>query len=468
MANAITYKDIFLSLPGVLHLKKLVIQENVGYHIVMSLQAIMNAELDDYAFYDLPETISLNYFQNNQEKILFKGVISSAVLKKDGGNRIIEIVASDATYWMDIDRKTRCFQNIEKTVSEVIAEIMKGYGESDSLCNIPDRPIGELIFQYEETDWEFLKRFLSKYNESLYPAATFETIHFQAGIATQNEDVNWDYYPYQKNKDFSRLAYLSKNGFTELLPAQFTFYRLENHDVVALGSQIRYKGNLLYVSRIKRELNNGLLVNTYELKQKEAMLIERFYNSRLTGISQYATVVNTQRDRVQVVMQKDLIAESCYWYPFSSVSSSSDGSGWYCMPEKGESVRVYFPTENESEAYVITCVKGHAPAGEQDPMGNPSVRSISTDAGNLVQFNDDGILIEAKTGDASISLKNSGEIIVSGPLKIDLSPTTSCSLSAKTINCETSGLVKVIDDSGVNITAGTAGVFLNAKEIHEN
>lgn len=35
MANAITYKDIFLSLPGVLHLKKLVIQENVGNHIVI-------------------------------------------------------------------------------------------------------------------------------------------------------------------------------------------------------------------------------------------------------------------------------------------------------------------------------------------------------------------------------------------------------------------------------------------------
>ena len=86
------------------------------------------------------------------------------VLKKDGGNRIIEIVASDATYWMDIDRKTRCFQNIEKTVSEVIAEIMKGYGESDSLCNIPDRPIGELIFQYEETDWEFLIRMASHFH----------------------------------------------------------------------------------------------------------------------------------------------------------------------------------------------------------------------------------------------------------------------------------------------------------------
>ena len=57
MANAITYKDIFLSLPGVLHLKKLVIQENVGNHIVMSLQAIMNAELDYDDILHFPEEI---------------------------------------------------------------------------------------------------------------------------------------------------------------------------------------------------------------------------------------------------------------------------------------------------------------------------------------------------------------------------------------------------------------------------
>lgn len=468
MASAITYKDIFLSLPGVLHLKKLVIYEDAGNHSVMYLQAIMNAELDDYVFYDLPETISLNYIQNNQDKILFKGVISNSIIKKNGENRIIELEAKDATYWMDIDRKTRCFQNTEMTVSEVISEIMKGYERSDSLCNITDKPIGELIFQYEETDWEFLKRFLSKYNDSLYPAATYETIHFQAGLAIQSEAVNWDNRPYQKKKDFSRFAYLTKNGFTDLLPVQFTSYCLENYDVIALGSQIPYKGNSLYISGITRELKNGLLVNTYELKQKEAMVIERFYNSRLTGISQYATVTNTQRDRVQVIMHNDLIAESCYWYPFSSVSASSDGSGWYCMPEKGESVRVYFPTENERDAYVITCVKGHAPEGDNDPMGNPAVRSISTDAGNLVQFNDEGILIETKTGNASISLKNNGEILVSGPQKIDLSSATSCSFSAKKINCETSGLAKIIDDSGADITAGTAGVFLHAKEIHEN
>lgn len=467
MASAITYKDIFLSLPGVLHLRKLVIHEEAGNHSVMYLQAIMNAELDDYAFYDLPETISLNYFQDNQEKILFKGVISNAALKKDGGNRILEIEAKDATYWMDLDRKTRCFQNTEMTVSGVIAEIMKGYGRSDSLCNVPEQPIGELIFQYEETDWEFLKRFLSKYNDSLYPAATYETIHFQAGIATQTEDVNWDYRPYQKKKDFGLLAYLTKNGFNELLPVQFTSYCLESHDVVALGSQINYKGNSLYISGIKRELKNGLLANTYELKQREAMVVERFYNSRLTGISQYATVVNTQRDRVQAVMHNDLIAQSCYWYPFSSVSASSDGSGWYCMPEIGESVRVYFPTENERDAYVITCVKGHAPMGENDPMGNPSVRSISTDAGNQVQFTDEGILIKAKTGEAFVNLKNSGEVEVSGPLKIDLSPTANCSISAKMINFETSGKAYFVDDAGSHITV-TKPMFLHANEIFEN
>ena len=78
----------------------------------------------------------------------------------------------------------------------------------------------------------------------------------------------------------------------------------------------------------------------------------------------YAVAVNTQRDRLQAVMQNEALGENCYWFPFSSVSSSSDGSGWYCMPEPGESVRIYFPTAKEAEAYVITCIQGHAPAGK--------------------------------------------------------------------------------------------------------
>ena len=93
-----------------------------------------------------------------------------------------------------------------------------------------------------------------------------------------------------------------------------------------------------------------------------------------------------------------------YWFSFFTVAALSDGSGWYCMPEAGEDVRVYFPTVDEKEAYVVTAIKSHEPdAGNpNDPMGNPNVRNIQTAQGNQVQFAKKGVVIAA--GQVSVSV----------------------------------------------------------------
>ena len=468
MLNAITYKDIYLSLPGFIYIQNIKIEETPGKHGIIYVEAVMSEETDEFAFYEIPKTVSVNYKDQGVEKILFRGVINQCSLKSLGKYHILKIQAQDATYWMDIDRKNRCFQDINRTVADIIKEIMGGYKEGDFICNIPDKPVGELFFQYEETDWEFLNRLLSKYHECLYPSAIFQTIHYQAGVSIQEEMVNWDQLPYRKSKDFNRLEYLRQNGFDSLISTNFTVYSLESYDVISLGSQITYKGRSWYVSKVKRSLRNGLLINFYELRQKESMMRERYYNLRITGISASAVVADTQRDQVRVVMRKEVLGESCYWFPFSSVSSSSDGSGWYCMPEKGENVRIYFPTEREQECYVITCIQSHAPSGSSDPMGNPAVRSISTATENLVQFNDEGILIEAKKGGAKVSLGKEGEICLFAPGGIDLSPELKCSFEMKTMDCEAAASFQINDDAGASIIAGQAGVFLNGQEIYEN
>lgn len=468
MLNAITYKDIYLSLPGFLYIRKIKIEEWPGKHGTMYVEAVMTEETDKFAFYEIPETVSVNYRDHGTEQILFKGVISHKSLEAWGKYQVLKIQAKDATYWMDIDRKNRCFQDISRTVADIIGEIMNGYEKNDSICNIPDEPVGELLFQYEETDWEFLNRLLSKYHECLYPSAVYPTIHYQAGVSVQGEVVDWDRLPYRKRKDFGRLEDLKQNGFDSLLSANFTVYDLESYDVISLGSQIPYKGRSWYVSGIKRGLKDGLLINYYELRQKESMLRERYYNFRLTGTSAYAIVADTKRDRVQAIMQDEALGERCYWFPFSSVSSSSDGSGWYCMPEKGESVRLYFPTEKEREVYVITCIQSHAPTGADDPMGNPAVRSISTATENLVQFTKDGILIEAKKGGAKVSLGKEGEVCVFAPEGIDLSPEIKCSFGTKAMDCEAAVSLRLKDDAGAGVIAGPAGMFLNGQEIYEN
>ncbi len=467
MKDAITFKEIYLSIPGFLYIRDLEIREQPGKHSMITIEAVMEATNSEQLFFEIPEMLSVHYMVDGKERILFKGVISDCTLSIEGKYQILKIEARDATYWMDIDRKNRCFQNTNITVSEVMKEIMKGYGKSDFICNLPDEPIGELLFQYEETDWEFLNRFFSRYHDYLYPSATFQTIHYQAGCSIQDEKVFWDKLPFKKRKDFGQLEYLKRNGLYSLLSAQCLLYDLESYDIVSLGSRVYYRGNYWYISAIQRKLSHGLLVNSYELRQKESMWLERYYNSQLTGISMYAVAVNTQRDRLQAVMQNEALGENCYWFPFSSVSSSSDGSGWYCMPEPGESVRIYFPTAKEAEAYVITCIQGHAPAGKDDPMGNPDVRSISTDS-NLIQFDEDGILIAAKQGDAKVSLKKDGLVCISAPEGIDISPEAECKFSSNKVDFAATTSIQINDDSGASITAGAAGMFLNGQEIYEN
>ena len=76
-----------------------------------------------------------------------------------------------------------------------------------------------------------------------------------------------------------------------------------------------------------------------------------YFNQRLTGISIDGQIAAAKRDRVQEDMENDNGGKEGehYWFPYSTVASSPDGSGWYCMPENGESVRDYYPVADLKE-----------------------------------------------------------------------------------------------------------------------
>ena len=150
-------------------------------------------------------------------------------------------------------------------------------------------------------------------------------------------------------------------------------YFVDSYDMHTLGSRVIYKGAQWYISSLKRELKEGLLVCTYELRQKAAMFAVKQYNGRITGISVDGQTTEIKRDKVRVSINGDMTHEQgTYWFPFSTVAASSDGSGWYSMPEQGDSVRVYFPTWDEKEAYVITKHDSHMPASPGSSSGGAS------------------------------------------------------------------------------------------------
>lgn len=366
MGYAITYKDLYLSFGEVISMDKIEIIQEPNKHGTLLLSAVLDGEQDGEVFDTLPETVSVLYRIGEEEKILFKGMVAESSMERVGNHRQLELKAYDATYLLDTKRKTRSFQNTSRTNHSVIDEVMKEYPDCICTKNLPEEEIGRIWFQYEETDWEFLRRFLSHYSDSLYADATYYTARFQAGLSPEDIEVDWDSAPYRISKALEWYDYLSQNGFEEIKPEDFMEYSVDSFDLYTLGSRLTYKGRKWYIGGLKRVLSDGLLVSTYELKQREGLLKPHEYNQRITGISMDGKTVNVQNDKVQVTINGDMTTEQgTYWFPFSTVAASADGSGWYSMPEIGDSIRVYFPTCDEKEGYVITKHDSHMPSTDQ-------------------------------------------------------------------------------------------------------
>lgn len=483
--SAITYQDLALSIAQVDMFESLIITQVPKKHSKLEVSALLTGTLKEEEFYRIDDTVTITYKKGGNTKILFSGVIDKLSLEKDGGKRRIVITAFDHTWSMDQIRRKRLFQNPSMKIKEVVEEVLSSYPKSDFLFQIENKEIGQLFIQYEETDWEFLKRFLSNYKAIPYPEITHLTEKIQIGLQTKPSSYNFDSLPYEMIQDFESYYEKKKNGEENLTLLNNMGYRIESYDLVEIGDQIQYKGKAWYVSSVKRKLKKGLLVNTYELHQKERLQPVPYGNKKITGISIDGVVSDIRRNKVQVKMEIEAGngGSSNYWFPFSTVASSSDGSGWYCMPEKGESVRVYFPVENEKEGYVVTSIKAHEPqqsgatstgsagnqGGSSDPMGDPSVRNIQTEQNNQVQFKEDGVYIAAGEGNGSIVLKNDGTVVLDALQDIKITAGEMLNIIAKNeLNVKSQTKIQMMSDSGADIEIKQGEIALHGMTIVEN
>lgn len=94
----------------------------------------------------------------------------------------------------------------------------------------------------------------------------------------------------------------------------------------------------------------------YYLKTPAGNKVPRFYNHKATGASMNGNIIGVQADVVMVRLSSDENAGGAgtRWLNYSTVYSSPGGSGWYCMPEPGDTIRLYFPSADESDGYVAS------------------------------------------------------------------------------------------------------------------
>lgn len=428
------------------------IEEAPNQHGLLSVTATVEEQVKDYILFE-GKYASLLCAKKDEDGMepLFQGRILQMKVRTEGDAYYLFLTVITDSFLMDSQVHNCSFQDIAITSHQMIKLLMDFYPGSQMLISIPDQPVGQISVLYQETIWDFLKRFLSRYGACLYVDSTRQGICLRIGLQEVIKDVEWDRLPYVMKRD------TAPTDVEKQLKGQLV-YKVEAYDILPLGAQVLFHGKELYIGKVYRGLKNGLLVSQYHLYFKEGLGIKPYYNPNISGASINGVVTNIQRNQVQVQMETDALTscESQYLFPFSSVAASPDGSGWYCMPKAGDPVRIFFPVSDEREGYAISSIQGVPSPTADSPMGNPDLKDITAPDGKMVKFIENGILLSVGGGQGSITLTNDGKAAISTEKSVLIG-------AGEEVKITTDGELKL--SAGVKVTfASDGGSSMNLTE----
>lgn len=335
---------------------------------------------------------------------LFGGYVKDFSLLKIDGQKAVQISLESGTVLMDLIKRRLTYQDLTETYRNIVDGIVSKYINGVVVANYTaDNVIGSMKVQYEETDWEFIKRLASNIQQVVIPHAHKTSVVIDFGL---NETVS----------ETRILDVLEEKIFKE---KQGISYGVKTKECFDIGAKIEYKERVLFVYSVKSIYEKGELIHEYILKDKNQFVGEKYCNDKIIGASLSANVTAIERDEVKVcVIGEDGVKQK--WFSYATVYSSPDGTGWYCMPEPGDRVRIYFPTNEEQDAYVINST--HLPVTESDSESeasrtNPDNKSIKNKDGKEILLTPEKILITNNKG-MSIEINDEQGISIISDKKI--------------------------------------------------
>ncbi|WP_242867588.1 phage baseplate assembly protein V, partial [Clostridium saccharobutylicum] len=205
-------------------------------------------------------------------------------------------------------------------------------------------------------------------------------------------------------------------------------YEITTNKLMKLYNKVNFKGRQLLVYRVETELEGGMITSKYILKDENGMKVKRVYNDKMIGMSLQGRVLDTQKDRVKVSLEIDGSSterDGARWFEFATIFSQPNGTGWYCMPEIEDVVRLYFPDNEEKHAYVVSSM--HYEGIDSSKRSDPSVKSISTKYGKeivmspgSVEIIGNGNLLMKMTDDGGIEVNSNKKIILDAKDDIEI------------------------------------------------
>lgn len=397
---------IGLSIAEFVSIQEIQIHKKVNEHGRAEIRGIIRAGSEEELFRKAENGCADLFITDEagEQRNVFSGIIDSMEVENLGEVKSARIVLTGATKLMDCVAYTRTFQNEAMPYAKLLDIINLENGQVLFLQNCGQgKAAGKLIVQYRETDWEFARRLASHFGQPLIPNYEAGGIRYSFGLCEDSPEKSLEVIGYSAGNAREEYLNKSRNKVSGIIPDDFAFYRVKSRDCLELGDKVQFMDRAFYVYEAQSCLDGEELVHAYTLRRAGGFKTAYSYNYKITGASLDAAVTAAKNDTVKVTVNVDKGRKEsgAKWFPYSTVYSSPDGTGWYCMPEKGDRVRLYFPSEREEEGYVISAINygNTGSSGQGDaPRSDPDRKSISNKQGKQIELTPTAITMTNNNG----------------------------------------------------------------------
>ena len=424
----LTYKELMIevSLEGVVQVERIRLEQGLNRHAFCSLKLLVEEEkVEEIVERATKKSIQIREKKRTGGKVIFDGTIETMITKEEKGLFYVYIEAYSYTKEWERIKKSRSFLNGSTTYFQVIQTVLADYSRAEVKdCKTNGAKIPEMLLQYEESDWTFIKRLASHFGAYLFvdPASDHGRAYLGIPNLTYGKTLTKEDYILVKDMEHYKKDLEEKN----ILSQEASSFHIQTREYLWLGEEIHFNRIQTIVTEVTLCTKNGELSYQYTLSRKEGIWCKKEQNPRIFGMSIPATVKERSGNRVRVHFDIDPVYDSNGKYFTYAIESSSI----YCMPEEDSRVHIYFPDHDEQSAIAVHAIRestsgnviggstgggssSGASGGSSSGGGkSPENKSFSTPNGNSMDLTPD--TLSYNVGAALLSLNQSGSISITG------------------------------------------------------
>ena len=400
--------EIELGLDGLIQVEAFQLVQGLNDHAFLSIKFLVKEETSE-EFVNLasvfPVIIRENVYTKGQ--IIFQGKAENVYTRVERGLPYLYFDAySYSKEWERIE-KSRSFLNGNMSYMDVARKVLSDYEQADIKDEITQNAlIPELLLQYEESDWVFLRRLASHFGTYLIADCrdTCGKVYF--GIPHMNYGTELTNQDYSLEKDY---LHYSKVLMPEgILPQESSQWKIKTRQFLFMGEELTINQIPAVVTELDVVLEKGELVYRYTLSRRAGIRREKEINPRIYGMSIPATVKERSGNRVRVQFDIDKEYDPAGKFFTYAIESSS----FYCMPEIGSRVHIYFPEHDEQSAIAVHAIgSGSGPGGGQ----NPDNKRFSDPSGSAMDMTPETLCYVPDSGGSTmLYMTNAGQVSLRG------------------------------------------------------